>query len=226
MNEVGRFGGQLLTLGFLVVVAVAIVLLIAGYGLPVGLGALVGLILGLGASALTWSQFMRASRQSVSGSWAWFTPGQQIRPDGSLSADFERFLRSQAEIGMADRGRVVNVVPVMQAVETADARVEIVSLERREAGFVLALEVLVPNRSAPSLPFARVMVDDDIGTEYGAASDQMGSTPNVVRYSILGVPAIPDAATRLSVTIEAFIDPFPSSGPGLIGPWHFEVPLR
>jgi hypothetical protein len=93
METVGRRWDRLVGLLFLAIVAVAVGLLIAGYGVAVGVGALAGLVLGFLAGALGALWLGRGSGRSITfGGMEW--PSESGRPTAELMAGCRSSLRS------------------------------------------------------------------------------------------------------------------------------------
>src|SRR5258705_7094227 len=97
---------------FTVIVLVTIGLLVAGYGLPIGVGALVGFILGAlgGLVGLLW--LARGPGRTIGvGSFQWnMLSEQSSNPD----LDAMSLMRELSEVLSVDLGRVRRVVPLLQ----------------------------------------------------------------------------------------------------------------
>jgi len=215
---------SIVLLGLLVTTAI---LLIAGYGVPVGVGFTVGLLLGTLAAALTWLWLRSAAPGSRS-----ITFGTHSVLSSEPQADFaemERFGRAMSRLAGVEQTALRRVIAIGQAATTGEVRVELIALEQREAGGLLSVAVHSPPPIAPAGSQAEVSVTDDAGTEYVAASSGGGmSSPGWSRQEIRFAPAPPATATTLVVRIDAFAEPFfgrAGTLERLDGPWEFRVPL-
>jgi hypothetical protein len=215
---------SIVVLGLLIVTAI---LLIAGYGVPVGIGFTAGLVLGAiaAASVLFWLKAGSPGSRSVSvGGMSYF------HADAPPNVEtMERYGRAMSRVAAVDQSPLRRVVGVGQAVITRSVRVELIALELRESGGILtvAVESPPPNPSAGS--YGEVTITDDHGTQYVAAITGGGmSSPGSSRSEIRFAPAPPDAARTLVVRIDSFVEPFAiASGAAerLDGPWEFRVTL-
>jgi hypothetical protein len=203
-------------------VLLASALLIAGYGVAVGVGVIAGLVLG-GAVIVAFMAMNPRSGSSV-GFRTWGARGGS--PDQPAMALLERHGRDLMRVGGVDAGALRRVIPLGDAVEAGGARVEIVAVEIREDG---AIATIVAHTRPPVGNvghFAEVTVSDDAGTAYVATGQGTGgSTPGTSRHEIRFAPAPPESARTLTLRIEAFIDPFPGPAVQLRGPWEFRVAL-
>jgi hypothetical protein len=207
MYTAGRRWDQLVGLVILVVVFGAIALLIAGYGVAVGLGALAGLVLGFAAGTLGSLWLWRGSGRSVTvGGMAWSSdrPMAELMADGLMAE-----MRDLGEISGVDLGTIRSVMPVLATTEASGLSVQLVTIEQHEAGLALTFEVHAQPGTLPPASMARVAMADDIGTVYRASAQGQGGSPGQMRYQVTAIPAVPSAATRLDVRIERFLDPFP-----------------
>lgn len=223
MQTAGRRWDQLVGLVILVVVLGAVGLLIAGYGVAVGLGALAGLVLGFAAGTLGSLWLWRGSGRSVTvGGMAWSSD----RPMAELMADdLMAEMRDLGEISGVDLGTIRSVMPVLATTEASGLSVQLVTIEQHEAGLELTFEVHAQPGTLPPASMARVAMADDIGTVYRASAQGQGGSAGQMRYQVTAIPAVPPAATRLDVRIERFLDPFPGGRHAALGPWGFSVPL-
>jgi hypothetical protein len=197
-------------------------LLIAGYGLPVGLGWLAGLFLGFLGGLFGWLWTLQG-RGQVS-----FGGASTSSSSGWLSADQDTAqaqLHELTEILSVDIGRVRAIVPVLASAEAGGLAIELVDAELCEAGLGFNVDVHILPGTLPPPWLARVSVEDDTGTAYRASAQGQGSGPPRLRIRIVAIPLPPATATRLTLRIEEFLDPFPTMGRSLPGPWTFEVPL-
>jgi len=228
MHSAGRRWDQLVGLVVLVVIFGAVALLIAGYGVAVGLGALAGLALGFTAGTLGSLWLWRGSGRSVTiGGMAWSSDvaWSSDRPTAELMAD-EAEMRDLGEISGVDLGAIRSVMPVLATTEAAGLSVQLVTIERHEAGLAISLDVHAQPGALPPASMARVALADDVGTVYRASAQAQGGSPGRVRYQVAAIPAPPAAATRLDARIECFLDPFPGGRRAAVGPWGFSVPLH
>ena len=146
------FRARLSALIFLAVVGGTVVLLIAGYGVAVGVGALVGLVLGFLAGALGVMWLGRGSGRSVSfANLDWSSEDQSDRPAAELMAEMQEL----TAVMTIDLGAVQSVTPVLVTVEAGGLSVELVSIEQREAGLTLSVDVRTHPGAFPpaSIPF-------------------------------------------------------------------------
>ncbi len=205
----------------LILVVLAAGLLLVGYGVPVGVGLIIGVVLG-GAVGLLGVLWVGAGtgRSITIGSSGFGTSSQGPIPE------IPEWVRQGERAMVADLGPLVRVVPVGAAVEVSGVRVELTVIELRQMGGV-ALAAVVGELTGPRLgPFVRVTVGDDIGTQYVAGSSGGSSGGFAVRYEVRFVPAVPAVASGLVIRFEEFADPFPVSGPHrFVGPWEFVVDL-
>lgn len=202
-------------------VVVATALLIAGYGVPVGIGAIAGLLLG-GTAVLAFLGLQ--SRSSGGTATTWLSRGGPAnQPDPEL---IERHGRDSMRVAGVDAGALRRVIPLGDAVEAGGARVELVALEIREDGGIATLVAHTRPPVGYLGPFVEVTVSDDAGTAYVASGQGSGgSDPGTSRHEIRFAPAPPESAGTLTLRIEAFVDPFPGRAVQLRGPWEFRVTL-
>ena len=229
MQPAGGRWDRLFGLLFLAIVIAAVVLLIAGYGFAVGLGALAGLILGFAAGTLGSLWLWRDSGRSVTISgmaWPSERPTAELRADELRADELMAEMRDLSEISGVDLGTIRSVVPVLASAEAGGLAVQLVSIEHHEAGLAMAVRVHAQPGALPPASMARVVVTDDAGTPYRASAQGQGGSPGQVRYQVTAIPAPPPAATRLDVRIERFLDPFPGGRRATICPWSFSVPLH
>jgi hypothetical protein len=207
---------------FLGLVLLASVLLIAGYGMAVGVGVIVGLVLG-GAAVVAFVAMTPRSGSSVHlAAWS----GRGVSPDRPAMAILERHGRDSMRLAGVDAGALRRVIPLGDAVEVSGARVEFVALEIREDG---AIATIVAHTRPPTGnvgQIAEVTVSDDAGTAYVASGQGSGgSSPGTSRHEIRFAPAPPGGALKLTLRIETFIDPFSGPAVEFRGPWEFCVAL-
>ena len=220
METAGRRWDRLFGLLFLVLVVVVVGLLIAGYGVAVGAGALAGLVLGCLAGTVGVLWLGRGSGRSITfGGMDWSSESGQ--PTAELMAEMQEF----GEVSSVDIGPIRSVLPVLASAEAGGLDVQLVVVEVHEAGLSMALDVA--SRPGTTMPasMARVSVSDDAGTTYRVAAQGQGGMPSRMRYAVIAIPVTPPAATRLEITVERFLDPFPGDRRAAIGPWSFSVAL-
>jgi hypothetical protein len=203
-------------LGLVLVVAA---LLVAGYGVAVGVGVIAGLILGV-AVVLAFLAMNPRSGSFVS----WGSSGRS--PDAPGVAFLEHHGRDAMRVAGVDAGALWRVIALGDVVEAGGARVELVALEIRVDG---AIATVVAHTRPPVGPAGHVMevsVADDVGTTYVAAGQGSGgSGPGATRHEVRLSPAPPGGARMLTLRIEAFLDPFPRVAAQLRGPWEFHIAI-
>jgi hypothetical protein len=218
MQTAGGLWGRLFGLLFLAVVVGAAALLIVGYGVVVGVGAIAGLILGSVAGILGSMWLGRGFGRSVTfGSMEWSSE----KPTPELMAE----MREISEISGIDLGAIRSVRPVLATVEADGLSLQLVAIEQHEAGLAMTVDVRTRPGAFPPASMARVSVTDDVATAYRASAQGQGGSLGQMRYQVAVIPAPPPAATRLGIRIERFIDPFSDPGRATVGPWTFSVPL-
>jgi hypothetical protein len=219
METIGR-GDRLISLLFLALVVLTVGLLIAGYGVAVGVGALAGLVLGFLAGTLGLLWLGRGSGRSITfGGMEWSS--ESGRPTAELMAE----MQALGEISGVDIGRIRSVLPVLASAEAGGLDVQLVTVEVHEAGIAMTADVRTRPGALPPASMARVSVTDDAGTAYRAAAQGQGGSPGQMRYAVTAIPMPPPAATRLNMKIERFLDPFPGGRQPAVGPWTFSIPL-
>jgi len=203
-------------------VLVAAALLIAGYGAPVGIGVVAGLLLG-GAVILAILGMNQQTRGGPSRSWLDSTNAPN-QPDHDAIQQFHA--ESLRVIGV-DAGDLRRVIPVSSTVETNRARLELIAIEIREDGGVAGL--VAHTRPPVGMPghFVVLSVTDDAGTSYASGQGSGGPNAGTMRYEIRFAPAPPPNARQLTIRVESFASPFPFPAPAsrLDGPWEFRVEL-
>jgi len=218
MDMVGGFRARAFGLLIIVVIVVADALLIAGYGVAVGLGALAGLILGtiVGIGGSLW--LMHGPGRSVSF-------GPMYSASREPTPEFIEEMRDAGEIGQVDLGPVVAIQPVLDSATARGLSVELLAVEYHEAGIAFTLDVRAGIGALPPQWMARVVISDDVGTDYRAYAHGEGGSMGDRRYQVTALPALPPSATRLDIRIDRFLDPMPGREPQ-IGPWSFSVALH
>jgi hypothetical protein len=224
MHSTGRIWGRAFGFLFLTALVGAIALLIAGYGVVVGLGALAGLILGSVAGMLSVMWLMRGFGRSVNfGSMDWSSESE-LR-SGPPSDELLAEMREVGELSSIDLGPIRAVRPVLETAEAGGLIVQLVAIEEHEAGSAMTFDVRARPGAFRSASWVRAVVTDDAGTDYRAAGNGQGGDMSGMRYQVSVIPATPPAATRLDIRIERFFDPFPRGSRVAVGPWEFSVSL-
>jgi hypothetical protein len=137
---------------FAVVVVTAVAALLLGYGIPVGFGAVAGLVLGgiAGFISVLWLARGPGRSMTIGGS-SWSGTGNSSLAEADLDE-----LRAMSELSEIDLGRVDRVVPVLATEEGATLTVGLVSMTVHEAGLRLDVEVRpaagTADRRRPSAP--------------------------------------------------------------------------
>jgi len=214
-------GSRLPALVLLVLIVVAAALLVAGWGIAVGIGVFVGLVLGFTAILVVMAI---AQRSGGSASFAWMKAGpNQTEPDRAL---LERHGRDSMRVAAIDAGELRRVIAVGAAVEAGDVRLELIAVELRTDGGLATLVAQTRPPIGPVGHFAEVRVSDDANTAYVAAGQGMGGpTATTTRLEVRFAPAPPATAAILTLSIDRFVDPFPSGAIPIEGPWRFEIRL-
>jgi hypothetical protein len=214
-------GSRLPALVLLVLVVAAAALLVAGWGVAVGVGVFVGLVLGF-VAILAAMAIAQRSGGSVSFS---SMRAASHQPEPGL-AQLEKHGRDSMRVVGIDAGDLRRVIAVGAMVEAGGVRLELIAVELRTDGGLATLVAQTRPPIGPVGHFADVRVSDDAKTAYVAAGQGMGGpTPTTTRHEVRFAPAPPGTATVLSITIDRFIDPFPSGAIPIEGPWTFEIGL-
>jgi hypothetical protein len=197
-------------------VGAAALLLAAGNGTSVAVGLVIGLLVGLLLAVAT-GLFFIGARGGIS--WSSRRPAASRDPDaGAL-----REMREMAELSSLDLGEVRAVQSVLATSEAGGLNLQLVSLERCEAGLRASIDVRQRPGAGHPGPFAEMAASDDAGTTYRAAV-QGGGGQTPARFIVVIVPAPPPAATELRLEISRFFEPFERRR-SQDGPWRFEVKL-
>jgi hypothetical protein len=222
MHELPYRPDRLLGAVILTVVVAAVGLLIAGYGVPVGFGTLVGLILGFLAGTIGSLWLARGAGRSVSfGGREWSSDWTNPGPDQIAE------MQDLAAVSGVSLGTVGSVTPVLATAEAAGLIVQLVTIEHHEGGLAMTIDVRSRPGVLPPGSMARVAISDDVGTQYRASAMAHGGSPTEIRYVLTAIPALPDAATRLDMVIERFVDLMPGAPrDATLGPWSFSVSLN
>ena len=222
MGSGGRWG-QMIGFVMLAALAAAIALLIAGYGVAVGFGALAGVILGFTAGLLSTMWLFRGTGRSVH--WAglsWASDTRPLDPNGEQMAE----MHEQAATFGVDLGAIRSVTSILQTVEASGLVVELVAMERYEAGVLVTYDIRMrPGMTYPP-SMAKVSASDNLGTPYRTAAQSVTGRQGSVRHEVVVLPAPPPDAVRLDLRIEAFRDHFPTASRPVVGPWTFAIPLE
>ena len=212
--------GRLPGLVFLVVVIVAIAALLAGYGIPVGVGALAGLVLGAIAGMLGSLWLTRGTGRSVN--LAGVEWSSDLR-SGEMSAELLADMREMSEVYTIDLGPIRSILPVLATVEANGLAVQLVAIEVHEAGARMALDVRALPGALPPPSSPQISLTDSVGTQYRASGQGQGGTPNQTRYDIVVVPALVLTSGPLMIRIDRFVDLLPGARRAAAGPWLFTV---
>jgi hypothetical protein len=214
-------GSRLPALVLLALVVAAAALLVAGWGVAVGVGVFIGLVLGF-VAILAAMAIAQRSGGSVSFS-SLRAASNQAEPGNAL---LEKHGRDSMRVIGIDAGELRRVIAVGAAVEAGGVRLELIAVELRTDGGLGSLVAQTRPPIGPVGHFAEVRVGDDANTAYVAAGQGMGGpTPTTTRHEVRFAPAPPESAAVLSITIDRFIDPFPSGALPIDGPWTFEIGL-
>ena len=199
MNE-SRRSGRVVGVAGALIVLVAVALLIAGQGVAVGVGALVGLILGAagGLAFVVW-----LTRHDPSSSASLFRVSRSS--DGQPSEEWMRELQETVELGGIDLGPIRAVRQVLATAEASGLTVQLVSVEERVGGLALTLDVRASPGVRTPMGMAVTSVADDRGTRYQTGSQGQSGSSTAMRFEIAVVPLPPREATRLAVTVERFL---------------------
>jgi hypothetical protein len=223
VNTIVGIGIRVSAIGFTLIVLVTITLLVAGYGLPVGIGALVGFVLGALAGLVGLLWMARGSGRTIGvGGLQWNSLSSRSEdPD----LDRMRIMQELTEVLSVDLGRVRRIVPVLRTAVAGGLTVQLIDLEVHEGGLTLNFDVEVGIGSPHPPHMARMSVADDAATPYRASVQGNGSAPSRLRLLGVAIPAIPSGARRLTFRLEEFLDVFPPGTDPLVGPWEFEIDL-
>lgn len=214
-------GSRIPALVLLILVVAAAALLVAGWGVAVGAGVFIGLVLGfvaiLAAMAI-------AQRTGGSASFSSMRPASsQIEPDRAL---LDRHGRDSMRVAGIDEGDLRRVIAVGASVTASGVRLELMAVELRTEG---GLATLVAHTRPPigqAGPFVEVRVSDDVHTTYVAAGQGLGGpSATTTRHDVRFAPAPPASAKVLTLSIDRFADPFSGRATPIEGPWTFEIGL-
>lgn len=204
-------------------VVVAAVLLMAGFGAPVGVGVIVGMLVG----AAVILALIGMNPQTRSASWyGGFSSGASSGPPQPDQAAIQRHHQEWMRVAGVDSGALRRVIPVAGTVDAGGVRVELITVEMREDG---GIATLVTHTRPPVGQVGHVVmvsVSDAAGTEYTASGQGSGgANVGTSRHEVRFAPAPLPATRWLTVRIDAFIDPFGAVALPLHGPWEFRVEL-
>lgn len=203
-------------------VVVAAALLIAGYGVPVGVGVIAGLLLGTAVILAFLGLSPRSGGGVGFGTWG-TRRGAAHPPDQEL---IERHGRDSMRVAGVDAGALHRVIAVGRSVEGGGVRVELIAVEIRDDGGIASLVAHTRPPVGFVGHFVEVTVSDDAGTAYVASGQGSGgSGPGASRHEMRFAPAPPEGAHVLTFAVASFADPFPTRAVGLKGPWEFRVEL-
>jgi hypothetical protein len=206
-------------LGLALVVAA---LLVAGFGVSVGIGILAGVLLGWMVVIAFLAMNPRSGGFATHTTWS----GRGGFPDESVRELMQRHGQASMRVAGVDASALARVMPVAEVVEAGGLRLELVALEIREDGAVATIVTHARPPIGSTGHFIEAAVNDDVGTRYFTAGQGTGqSMSGTGRYEIRLSPAPPAAAHRLTVRIDAFLNPFPGPGTDVRGPWEFVVAL-
>jgi len=203
-------------------VVVAAIVLLAGYGVIVAIGLLVGLVLGI---VVILAFVALGARSGGGASFSWLTPTgrSQPQPDHVL---IEQHSRDAMRVMGVDESELQRVIAVGASADAGGAHLELIALELRTDG---GIATLVAHTSPPAGfvgHFADVVVSDDAGTAYVASGQGSGGpSPRASRHEIRFSPTPPVTAKVITIQVVSFADPFPGRAAGLTGPWEFRVEL-
>ena len=202
-------------------VVVGAVLLVIGYGVAVGVGVIVGLL--LGASVVM--AFVVLNQRSRSSTMLYGIDKGATRnwPDHGL---IERYGRESMRVAGVDSDALRRVIAVGRSVDAGGVRVELVAVEIREDGGVATIVAHARPPVGQVGSFAEVAVADERSTSYFASGQLSGGmVPGTGRLEIRFAPAPPLDARELVLQIVSFIDPFSGSLVQVDGPWEFRIEL-
>lgn len=203
-------------------VLLAAALLIAGYGLAVGVGVIAGLALGLVAALAFLAMNQRARSNGHFRTWS----APMVASDEPAHESIARMSRDALRVAGVDAGALHKVIAVGDAVTAAGIKVELIALEVRDDGGVATIVTHTRPPIGPVGHFALVTVADDLATEYVASGGGSGSAGAAAsRHELRFAPAPPPGARTLTVRIDQFVDPFPGPATERPGPWEFIVEL-
>jgi hypothetical protein len=206
----------------LALVALATALLISGFGAPVGVGVIVGMLLG----AAVILALLGMNPQTRSGASRWWTSDTVSGPLQPDQAAIERQHRESMRVAGVDAGALQRVIPVAASVEARGVRVELIGIEIREDGGIAAVVAHTRPPIGQVGHVVTVSVTDDAGSDYVAAGQRSGGMNlGTSRFEVRFAPAPPPGAQWITLRIDAFIDPFGALALPLSGPWEFRLKL-
>jgi hypothetical protein len=227
VNAVGGLRGRAFGLVIVAILVVTIGLLVAGYGLAVGIGVLAGAVLGFGVGLFAFFSTWQGRGQvtfgggTSSGSWNYLTADSSDTPASRMEP-----LQELTEVQGVDLGAVQSIIPVLATSEAAGLALQLLDVELREAGLVLNLDLRVAPGVLTPPSMARVSISDNVGTAYRASAQSVGGWPSRFRVLVNAIPAPPAGVRTLTIRFEEFVDPpFPHMSRPITGPWTFSVAL-
>lgn len=204
-------------------VVVATALLIAGFGAPVGIGVIVGLLLGVAVILA----LLGMNPQTRSFTWyGGMRSGAVTSPPQPDQVAIHRHHQESMRVAGVDAGLLRRVIPVAAAVQVGGVRVELIAVEIREDGGIATLVTHTRPPIGQVGHIVTVSVADDAGTEYAASGQGAGGgNAGVARHDVRFAPAPPAGARVLTLRVDAFVDPFAGLATPLEGPWEFRIEL-
>lgn len=203
-------------------VLLAAVLLIAGYGIAVGVGVIAGLILGLVVFLAVLAMNPRSRSTGQFGTWS----APLAAMDQPAHESIARMSRDAMRVAGVDAGALRRVIAPGASVTAAGVTIELIALEIRDDGCVATLVAHTRPPTGQVGHFVVLNVSDDAGTAYFASGGSSGSAGSEAsRHEIRFAPAPPANTRTLTIEIEAFSDPFLGPLTELRGPWVFTVEL-
>lgn len=200
-----------------------------GFGVPVVVAALVGLLLvpaALVAAALLAPILL---------SWPYRRRAGHVRPAQLANGDAQDpalLMEIGERMRAFERGALVRVIGIGQAQVVSGTLAELLAIEVRETGAQLSLrlkgEALASRPFEPSFPHPILEISDGAGTRYLVAPGGGGGGDGEWRFDVPFFPAPPREVRRLTLAVPAVVDQMPLQpprGPIVEGPWHFEVEL-
>ncbi|HEV2005598.1 MAG TPA: hypothetical protein VGQ85_03210 [Candidatus Limnocylindrales bacterium] len=227
MSRANGFRGRIFGLVVLAILIGTIALLVAGYGLAVGLGALAGLVLGFAVGLFAFFSTWQGRGQVTfgnsgsSGSWSYMSNVSMDETESPMEN-----MRELSEVFTVDLGPVRSIIPVLATSVAAGLTLQLLDVELHEAGLALNLDMEVGHGVLMPPSMARVSITDEAGTAFRASAHSQGGSPTRVRVQVVAIPVPPTGTRNLIVRIAEFVDPpFPHMGRPVAGPWTFAISL-
>lgn len=202
------------------IVVLATALLVAGYGVQVGVGIVAGALLGI-----AWIGALLAMNPRTRGgsTYAVLDSRSSTQPDPEF---LQRHHQGWTRVAGVEASALRHVIPVGSRVETGGVRVELVAVELREHGGIATVAAYTRPPIGQPGHFVMASVADDAGTEYAVAGQGSGGgNLGTARYDLRFAPAPPSSAHALTIRIDSFVAPFPGPADQLDGPWEFRIEL-